>query len=70
VQYDKKDRLVYIPIERRIQYLIREAKNVKAAKDVKLYGISEWFYKTFQQQLEARILLYKKEDIYPWRCKL
>lgn len=60
VSYDRKDRLVYVPIERKIHYLMREAKNFKSAKDVKMYGLSNWFTDIFHDQIEQRIKLYKK----------
>ena len=60
VSYDRKDRLVYVPIERKIHYLMREAKNFKAAKDVKMYGLEHWFTGIFNKQIAQRICLYKK----------
>ena len=36
VAYDRKDRLQYVTIERKIHYLMREAQNLRAAKDIKI----------------------------------
>lgn len=59
-RYDEKDRLICSPIDRKINYLIREAKNFGAAKDVKLYGLSDWFSEIFDTQIGLRVERLKK----------
>lgn len=42
-----------IPVERRINYIGREARDFAAVKDIRLYGISQWFHDIFEEQFSV-----------------
>lgn len=66
VKYDQKDKKRYVPIERKIYYVLKESQNLGAAKDIKLYKISNWFNNIFDEQIKRRIVLYKKRGKYQY----
>lgn len=62
VRYDQQDKVRYIPIERRLWYLVKEMRNLAAAKDIKIYGLKSWLQKTFAGNLEERMRLHRKRS--------
>lgn len=46
------DKNASIPVERKINYIGKEARDFAAVKDIRLYGISKWLHCIFDEQFE------------------
>lgn len=66
VQYDQKDKGRYIPLERRLWYLVKEMRDLGAAKDIRLYGMMGWIRQVFGENLKARMKLHTKRSRYQY----
>lgn len=66
VQYDQKDKVRYIPLERRLWYLVKEMRDLGAAKDIRLYGMMGWIRQVFGENLKARMKLHTKRSRYQY----
>lgn len=66
VKYDQKDKNRYIPIERKIWYVLKEAQNLGSAKDIKLYNLTNWFHNIFEELIGKRISLYMKRGRFQY----
>ena len=64
VKYDQKDKDKYIPIQRKIYYLIKETKELKSAKDIKLYNMLAWFRDIFNDEIKKRLILFIRRGKY------
>lgn len=62
VHYDQKDKVRYIPLERRLWYLIREMRDPSGAKDLRLYGMQPWLKALFSKSLRERMKLHAKRS--------
>ena len=66
VQYDQKDKVRYIPLERRLWYLVKEMRDLGAAKDIRLYGMMGWIRQVFGENLKARMKLHVRRSRYQY----
>ncbi|MEA4833492.1 MAG: ABC transporter ATP-binding protein [Oscillospiraceae bacterium] len=58
--YRNKDN--WIPIDRKRGYVQRKAGNFEAAKDIRLYGMSDWFQNIFEILLKDRLVWNRKSE--------
>lgn len=54
--------------ERKIEYLLGNAGDFSKAKDIRLYGLSEWFADVFKITLGSRMAWAKKEQLYNFKA--
>ncbi len=62
VRYDQQDKIRYIPLERRLWYLVKEMRDLGAAKDIKLYGLRPWLRRVFNENLGKRMKLHNRRS--------
>ncbi len=68
VRYDQKDKLRYIPLDRRLWYLIRELREPERAKEIRLYGMTGWLKRRFDETLGARMKLHVRRSRLQFAC--
>lgn len=61
-KWQNKNKDNWTVLDRKIEYLNREASNYKAAKDIRLFGMTVWFQDLFRQFLTQRLSWWKKEE--------
>lgn len=66
VKYDQRDKVRYIPLDRRLWYLVKEMRDLGAAKDIRLYGMIDWLRQVFKDNLTARMRLHTKRSRYQY----
>lgn len=66
VRYDQKDKSRYIPLDRRLWYLVRELRNLGSAKDIRLYGMMGWLRGLFEGNLSARMKLHARRSRFQY----
>lgn len=66
VDYDQKDKRRYIPLERRLWYLIKELRELSAAKDICLYHLMDWLRELFGSTLAERMKLHNRRSRYQY----
>lgn len=66
VKYDQKDKRRYIPLDRRLWYLVRELRDMGAAKDVRLYGLMGWLRRLFGETLASRMKLHARRSRFQY----
>ncbi|MBO9607392.1 MAG: ABC transporter ATP-binding protein [Paenibacillaceae bacterium] len=52
----------WVPIERKLKYITNKAGDFEVAKDMRLYGMSDWFRHVFAKLLADRIAWSKKTE--------
>lgn len=62
VKYDQKDKRRYIPLDRRLWYLVKELRDPGAAKDIRLYGLMGWLRRLFGETLASRMKLHARRS--------
>lgn len=62
VHYDQRDKKRYIPLDRRIWYLIKELRDMRHAKDIRMYKMGDWLEKLFDINLAERSKLHEKRS--------
>lgn len=62
VKYDQRDKTRYIPLDRRLWYLVKELRDLGSAKDIRLYGLMGWLRRLFGDHLASRKKLYAKRS--------
>lgn len=58
----QKNKDSWVPIDRKLSYARDKAKDFGTAKDIRLYGMSEWFRKMFDKFLADRLIWNKKSE--------
>lgn len=66
VRYDQKDKRRYIPLDRRLWYLVKELRDTGAAKDVRLYGLMGWLRRLFGETLASRMKLHARRSRFQY----
>ncbi|MCH5183273.1 MAG: ABC transporter ATP-binding protein [Oscillospiraceae bacterium] len=62
VKYDQKDKRRYIPLDRKLWYLVKELRDPLSAKDIRLYGLMGWLRRLFGETLASRRKLHAKRS--------
>lgn len=62
VSYDQRDKVRYIPIERKLWYLVKEMRDLSGAKDIRMYGMGPWLRAIFTDALKKRMQLHAKRS--------
>ena len=60
--YAYRDREIYIPVERKLNYLHTQSKNFFAYKDIMMYNMKGWFSNLNQQLLSERIAINNQKE--------
>ena len=63
VKWIQKNKTQWYEIDRKKQYILGKLGSFGAAKDVKLYGVSAWFYKIYMSLLGQRIKWSRKSEM-------
>ena len=63
VKWIQKNKTQWYEIDRKKQYILGRLGSFGAAKDVKLYGVSAWFYKIYMSLLGQRIKWSRKSEM-------
>lgn len=66
VRYDQKDKRRYIPLDRRLWYLVKELRDTGAAKDIRLYGLMGWLRRLFGETLASRMKLHARRSRFQY----
>ena len=66
VKYDQKDKRRYIPLDRRLWYLVKELRDTGAAKDIRLYGLMGWLRRLFGETLASRMKLHARRSRFQY----
>ena len=61
-RFDHENKTEYIPIERKINYVSTEARNFSSVKDIRMYGISAWLNKIFEEQFGLWVKIWKRRS--------
>ncbi len=56
--------------DRQMDYINRAAKDLKYAKDVRIFGMQEWFEKLFARSFTERLDWYRQQDAWDFRHNL
>lgn len=62
VRWIQKNKTQWYEIDRKKQYILGKLGGFSTAKDVKLYGVSAWFYKIYMSLLGQRIKWSRKSE--------
>lgn len=63
VRWIQKNKTQWYEIDRKKQYILGKLGSFGTAKDVKLYGVSAWFYKIYMSLLGQRIKWSRKSEM-------
>ncbi len=59
---DEKDK-----IEKELDYMVQKAQSIEIAKDIRIFGLSDWLWEIYGKATEAyRSFVYRREGIYIW----
>lgn len=59
-RYVHRNRGQWTPLDRKIRYVTAKSRNFETAKDIRIYGLNQWFSETYQLLVKQRLLWDKK----------
>lgn len=59
-QYEYENRQNWTPIDRKIEYIALKSRTFDSAKDIRLYGLNQWFSDTYRMLIKERLHWNKK----------
>ncbi|MBR4490185.1 ABC transporter ATP-binding protein [bacterium] len=62
-RFDHENKNEYVPVERKMDYVGTEAKNFSSVKDIRMYGISGWLKKIFEEQFGLWVKIWRKRSV-------
>ncbi len=63
--YKNKDN--WVGVDRKIDYVMRTMGDFSQAKDLRIYGLGEWFLDVFEDTFSSRMNWHKKEQLYNFK---